>query len=137
MSSWDESHVSRCHNQTCSHVCLRTHWILTTCRVKWYVLNQVHRVLLGALLFYVPYHWPGQVGTHKVTRVLLCSNSSILSNMFSLLSFPSVTQLLPYNFCVIATDRVRWISLSEFPESYSVSTSISLCIDAQGLLPVC
>jgi hypothetical protein len=122
-----------CHITTLKHVHAFA-WVLTTCRVKWYVLNQVHRVLLGALLFYVPYHWPGRVGTHKVTRLLLCS---ILSNMFSLLSFPSVTQLLPYNFCVIATDRVRWISLSEFPESYSASTSISLCIDAQGLLPVC
>jgi hypothetical protein len=77
----DKGHVSCHHNQTCSCTCLRTSpGVLTTCRVKWYVPTQVHQVLLGALLLYVPYHWLGQVGTNQISRVLFVSIFPMLSS---------------------------------------------------------
>jgi hypothetical protein len=113
--------VSRLYNQTCEHVCIRSCRVLTTCRAKWYVPNQVHWMLLGVLLVYVPYHRPGQVGTNKVSRVLLCLNLLLLSSS-------EITQPFPSKSCVVATGQAWWLSLSEFPVCYSNSISISLCI---------
>jgi hypothetical protein len=126
----DKGHVSCHHNQTCSCTCLRTRQVLTTCRVKWYDLNQVHQVL-PALLLYVPYHWLGQMDTNKVSRVLLCFN-------FSLAEFLGGCSAFPFqSLCVITPGLVQWVILPEFPVCYSVSISLSLCIHAQGLLSNC
>jgi hypothetical protein len=133
----DKSHMSHYNNQTHSHVCLRTSpGVLTTCRIKWYVPTQVHQVLFS--IIFQDHHvslcllltntiWSYQCPYNFLIRVLFVS-------IFPMLNSSEVTQLFPFKFHVIAPGQVQWIILSEFPECYLALISISLCINAQGLL---